>query len=243
MTLDDDTKILDSELVDKLIAKMECDGTIGLGGAACIIPGDASSFQQKAMKQIPRRFFPIQSENVESDFVQHPCLIIERQLFLDIGGEDEELIRGLDPIFRKKVRDSGKKVSIIADTAIGHLLPNSISGVFRMYWRNGKGSAFASKYYKDRVLELSDGYDKGNFTLKRPIYYRIGRRFVLLIKTIVRFQWIRAASDIGYTIGWLEGFLFARKPGEKTKIKYIESSPEDQGNFILRKIHCQLDSN
>ncbi len=241
ITMDDDTKILDNHLVKKLIDKMESNNHIGLGGASCIIPENASHFQKKAMLQIPRRFFPIQKDNVESDFVQHPCLIIKRQLFFDIGGEDEELIRGLDPILRKKVRDAGKKVSIIADTAIVHLLPGSIYGIFKMYWRNGKGSAFASKFYKDRVLELSDGYDKGNFVLKRPVYYRIVRRFFLLIITITNLHWIRLASDAGYVMGWIEGFLFSKKPEREIKIIYTESPAENRGNFILRKIHCHLD--
>jgi len=152
-TVDDDTQIDDPELFRKLIDAMESDDSIGMGGAACLIPDFASDFQKKAMKQIPRRFFPLQKENIESDMVQHPCLVMPRKLFLDIGGEDEELIRGLDPVLRKKVRDAGKKVMIIADTWIYHLIPDGFWKVVKMYYRNGRGSGYAARNYPQRAWQ------------------------------------------------------------------------------------------
>ena len=76
ITMDDDTQVSDDNLLEKLIAAMEADSSIGLGGGSCVIPDSATRFQKQAMLQIPRRFFPIQQHNVESDFVQHPCLIL-----------------------------------------------------------------------------------------------------------------------------------------------------------------------
>ena len=78
------------ELFKKLLDGMEADDSIGIGGAACIIPDSASWFQKKAMRQIPRRVFPVQECNVDSDMVQHPCLVMPRELFLEIKGEREQ---------------------------------------------------------------------------------------------------------------------------------------------------------
>jgi len=236
VTMDDDTIVPDNHLLEKLISNMEDEFNIGLGGAACIVPESASIFQKKAMLQIPRRFFPVQSENVESDFVQHPCLIISRELFLQIGGEDEELIRGLDPVLRQKVRDAGKKVCILANTAISHLIPDSYRNLFRMYKRNGWGSAYAQRFFPSRVLELTDGYDKGKFTKYRPLIYRIIRRVKFIVTNVFLFKWLRITTDIAYIIGWLEGYFSHTLPECDTYITYNENELQRRKNYNLRKL-------
>lgn len=234
-TVDDDTQIDDTELFAKLIKAMETDDSIGMGGASCIIPESASQFQRKSMIQIPRRFFPVQKDNMDSDMVQHPCLIMPRKLFLDIGGEDEELIRGLDPVLRKKVRDAGKRVTIIADTWIYHLIPDGFWKVIKMYYRNGRGSGYASKNFPDKVLELSDGYDKGDFVEKRSFFFRLWRRFLSLLVGILTFKFIKVASDIAYLCG-----VFKEKciPSyiDIPKVKEIQTE-EKEGYPYKLKIH------
>jgi GT2 family glycosyltransferase len=212
-TVDDDSQIDDPELFKKLINAMEGDETIGMAGAACTIPDSASSFQKRAMRQIPRRFFPIQAENIDSDMVQHPCLLMKKELFQAIGGEDEELIRGLDPVLRKKVRDAGKRVAIIADTWIYHLIPDGFINVIKMYYRNGRGSGYASRNYPERVLELSDGFDQGEFIERRSLLFRLFRRLFSLLASICKFQFIKVATDIAYAFGVIK---------EKLTPSYIE---------------------
>jgi hypothetical protein len=156
------------------------------------------------MRQIPRRFFPVQSKNIDSDMVQHPCLIMDRRFFLEIGGEDEELIRGLDPVLRKKVRDAGKRVVIIADTWIYHLIPDGFLKVIKMYYRNGRGSGYASRNFPERVIELSDGFDNGEFIERRSFVFRVFRRLFSLIVSMCKFEFIKIATDIAYMSGVLK---------------------------------------
>jgi glycosyltransferase involved in cell wall biosynthesis len=225
-TVDDDTQIDDPELFRKLIDALENDSSIGMAGAACEIPESASKFQKKAMRQIPRRFFPVQKENTDSDMVQHPCLVMRRDLFLSIGGEDEELIRGLDPVLRKKVRDAGKRVAIIANTRIYHLIPDGLIKVMKMYYRNGRGSGYASRNYPGRVIELGDGYEKGEFTEKRPFIFRVFRRILSLLLSIIKMQFIKVAADSAYILGVIKEKLFPSyiKIPEVKRIKTEERS-------------------
>jgi len=231
-TVDDDSQIDDTELFRKLLDAMEADDSIGMGGAACIIPDFASRFQKSAMRQIPRRFFPVQSENVDSDMVQHPCLIMSRKLFLEIGGEDEDLIRGLDPVLRKKVRDAGKRVVIIANTWIYHLIPDGFWNVVKMYYRNGRGSGYASRNYPDRVIELSDGYDAGSFVEKRPLFFRVIRRFFSLILSILKLQFIKVATDIAYMCGVIKEKIHPSYT-DIPKVREIKTENQDGYPFKL----------
>lgn len=225
-TVDDDSQIDDNDLFKKLINAMEADDSIGIGGAACTIPEFVSKFREKAMRQIPRRFFPVQKENIDSDMVQHPCLVMPRKLFLAIGGEDEELIRGLDPVLRKKVRDAGKRVTIIANTWIYHLIPDSFWKIVKMYYRNGRGSGYASRNYPDRIIELTDGYDGGNFTERKPLPFRIIRRLFSLIVSICKLEFIKIATDIAYICGVLKEKIFPSYI-EIPKVKKIKTEKQD----------------
>ncbi len=221
-TLDDDSIVDNPKLFAKLLSAMENDDSIGIGGAACEIPEWATPFQKRAMRQIPRCYFPTQKETIDSDMAQHGCLMMPRQLFLDIGGEDDELKRGLDPILRKKVRDAGKRVVVVADTWIYHLLPDSRIKLIKRFFRNGRGSRFASRNHPERVYELTDGFDDGTFPEKRPAPYRATRRLWLLLKSLLTLQWIRLSADIAYLAGILVETL---SPSEESapKVAKVET--------------------
>ena len=223
-TLDDDSFIDDDELFEKLCRAMSEDPSIGMAGAACEIPNWATDFQKRAMLEIPRRVFRTQNESIDSDMVQHPCLLMQKNFFDEIGGEDEELIRGLDPVLRKKVRDRGRRVVVVANTWVYHLLPATLSKLCKMYYRNGKGSGYAQRHFPERVLELTDGQDGGAFVEKRPFYYRFGRRVGSWLLSLGRGQWIKLATDLSYGFGVT---MEALRPSSRQLAPEIEKITEE----------------
>jgi glycosyltransferase involved in cell wall biosynthesis len=231
-TVDDDSVIDDPHLFKKILTEMVDDESIGLAGSACEIPEFASSFQKKAMVEIERRFFPTQKSTIDSDMVQHPCLMMKKKLFDAIGGEDEELIRGLDPVLRKKVRDKGKRVAIIKETWVYHLLPDSYSKLVKMYFRNGKGSAYAQKHHPERVLELTDGYDDGKFEERKPFIHRVIRRLFKLLKALGSFKFIKVSTDFAYILGVISERLYS-KENAAPKVTEIKSVEEKNPEFNI----------
>jgi glycosyltransferase involved in cell wall biosynthesis len=231
-TVDDDTQIDDPGLFAKIIRAMEADGTIGMGGAACEIPVSATPFQQQAMRQIPRRHFPVTREHVDSDMVQHPCLMMPRALFTAIGGEDESIIRGLDPVLRKKVRDAGRRVVVIADTYVYHLLPGSLRKLARMYFRNGRGSAFARRHHPERILELTDGHDRGKFVEKRSLGYRACRRMYHFLRALVGLRFIRVVVDAAYMLGFTYESLFRSYQAQAKTIVRMDTETRHDGGMV-----------
>jgi hypothetical protein len=195
-----------------------------MAGAACEIPDWATPFQKRAMLEIPRRFFSTQKKSIDSDMVQHPCLLMEKSFFDEIEGEDEELIRGLDPVLRKKVRDKGRRVVVVANTWVYHLLPDGLSKLCRMYYRNGKGSGYAQRFFPHRVLELTDGEDGGVFVEKRSFVYRLTRRFFSWAESLFRGQWIKMMTDLSYGAGVIMESLF---PSSKQSAPEIEDISEE----------------
>lgn len=240
-TLDDDSFIDDPDLFKKLLSSFEEDDSLGMIGAACEIPDWASSFQKKAMREIPRRWFPTQDKSVDSDMVQHPCLMMKKALFEEIEGEDEELIRGLDPVLRKKVRDAGKRVVVIANTWVYHLLPDGLFKLMKMYFRNGRGSGYATRHYPERVLELSDGFDEGEFVEKRPFYFRVSRRLAGMCSYLIKGKWIALSTDLAYSFGVIWERFVPTPVNHIPKILNIESSVwSDELNWVkLHKIELE----
>ena len=238
-TVDDDTQIDDPYLFEKLLTAMKEDNEIGVCGAACDIPDFASFFQKRAMREIPRRYFPVSKVTCSSDMVQHPCLLMCREFFLEIGGEDEDLIRGLDPVLRKKVRDTGKKCVIVKNTWVYHLIPDSFFKLLKMYYRNGRGSGYASRNYPERVLELSDGYDQGTFVEKRSFIFRVFRRFWGVFSALLSLKFLKFFTDIAYIYGVIQEKLFPSyisSSGVKTINTEIDESYKNYKLYIHKVI-------
>jgi glycosyltransferase involved in cell wall biosynthesis len=217
MTMDDDTFIGHDDLIEKIVNALDADPKIGLAGASCLPPRDASEFQREASFQIPRRFFPVIPKTVDSDMVQHPCLAARKDVFLEIGGEDEELIRGLDPLLRHKARAAGYQVVIVANTWVSHPMPDGFPRVLKMYFRNGRGSAFARRHYPERIYELGSGMEGDNFAPKKPFPFRIARRFLSLVSGLANMQIYRIGTDLAYALGYLYETLIARSAPDPKK--------------------------
>jgi hypothetical protein len=98
-----------------------------------------------------------------------------------------------------------------------------------MYYRNGRGSGFASKNYPDRVLELSDGYDGGSFDERKPFFYRLRRRFISLMLSIFKLECIKASADIAYVLGVVGEKLFPAY--DSTAPPVVDVTIEERGGY------------
>lgn len=206
-TMDDDIELGDEKVLENLVRLLDGDATVGIAGASCPIPADATPFQRAALRQIPRRYFPVVRVPTDSDMVQHGCLLMRRDLFWRIGGEDEDLVRGLDPIIRARVREAGLRVVVAPETWFYHRPPRTAAALMRMYFRNGRGSAFAARRFPERVLELGDGFEGGRFPLRRPLGYRVGRRIWNIGRALVTGEWVRLGVDLSYIAGFGAEYL------------------------------------
>ena len=217
-TMDDDTVLGPTDLLTRLIATLRSDPTIGMVGASTVVPEGSSRFQHRACHQIPRRAFPVQDEIVDSDMVQHPCLAMARDRFLAIGGEDEELIRGLDPLLRWKVREHGWRVVIAPHCWVGHPLPEGLGAVLRMYFRNGRGSAFAQRHYPERIYQLDAGSAGDDFAPRRGLARRILAHPGRLLATLARGHWIAVGTQVAYLLGYTREWIAGERPERPGKI-------------------------
>ena len=83
------------------------------------------------------------------------------------------------------------------------------------------------------MLELSDGYDKGEFVEKRALIFRVIRRFASLALSILKCRFIKAAVDISYGLGVLKEKLIPSYI-DIPVVKNIETESDDKEKYPFR---------
>lgn len=210
ITMDDDTRLGDPRVIEKLVAAFAVDPAIGIAGVANQVPEDAPPVVRRAMRELPRRSSSIVQTVTDSDMAEHPCLAIRRDLFYRIGGEHEVIPRGLDPYLRREVRRLGYRVVVIPDAWIHHLLPTTLRGILRQYFRNGMGAAYVQKFYPEFVIEQAEQHDEG--VREHTVLPARGLRYLARIgAAVVRAQWIYLGTLATYSAGYAWGLLTLRE--------------------------------
>lgn len=205
LTLDDDTDLPDRSTVEKLVSAMRESPHIGIAGANACIPDDASAFMRSAMHQIPRRAWTPVETITDSDLAQHPCMLMRTCDFKMIGGENELIPRGLDPLLRQRMREAGKRVVLVPNVNYYHRLPASLDTLMRQFFRNGRQSAWVSRHYAHWVIETPDGH--GEFKPRRSFAARALRLPLRLISAFLTAKWIWMLCESAYAFGFASEWL------------------------------------
>jgi GT2 family glycosyltransferase len=213
LLLDDDSRILDSDVFERLVAALDADPTIGMAGASIVAPPEATGFQRRAARQFPRFNVPEVDAVTDSDLACHGCCAIPRAVFEAIGGEREDLVRGLDPDLRVRLREAGYRVVLVPHARVAHPLPDGWRALARVFFRNGRGSAFARRYQPDSVFETHEELDGRQFRPRTSLKWRLVRFPARLVLALCRGRLIRFTAYACYACGYVWGWL---TPGEKT---------------------------
>jgi len=204
MTLDDDIRIGHRELLQELVSTLEMYPEIGMAGVANRIPAEAPWLVRRVMQEMPRRRSAMVDRITVSDMAEHPCLIMRKDIFYQVGGENEFLPRGLDPYLRQAFRQAGYKVVVIPKVFIHHLPPSTFGRLLRQFFRNGVAAAYVNRYHPEWVIELTSDHRE----LRRV---RIGwkarmrRQFFQLARALGSLRLIFFLNQCAYLTGFLWG--------------------------------------
>jgi GT2 family glycosyltransferase len=211
LVLDDDTCIADDSVFQRLVDGVDADPAIGMAGASIVVPPDADRFQRSASRQFPRFNMPVVDEVTDSDFACHGCCVIPRHVFERVGREREDLIRGLDPDLRVRLRAAGYRVVLVPGARVYHPLPDGWRAILRIFFRNGYGSAYARKFKPETVYETHERLDSRSYRPRTSFAWRLARYPARLAKAAVSGQFIRLAAYGAYAVGYGWGTLTARE--------------------------------
>ncbi|GMW00684.1 MAG: hypothetical protein AMXMBFR84_18210 [Candidatus Hydrogenedentota bacterium] len=209
--LDDDSRLADEHVIERLVHCLDADGRVGMAGASIILPPDVSSFQRRAARQFPRFNTPIVREVTDSDLACHGCCAFPKSVFESVGREREDIVRGLDPDLRVRLRAAGYRVVLVPHAAIYHPMPDGWGKLIRIFFRNGYGSAYAYKFHADSVYETHEALHESSFRPTTGFVFRLLRYPFRLAKAVLQGRLIRFVAYLAYATGYLWGLAVARK--------------------------------
>lgn len=209
--VDDDSRLADEHVFTRLLDTLAADSTIGMAGASIVTPPESSRFQRKAALQFPRFNTPVVEDIVDSDLACHGCCAIPKAVFDLIGREREDIVRGLDPDMRVRLRETGYRVVLAPRCRIYHPLPEGWSRLIRIFFRNGKGSAYAQRFQPETVYETHESLHEGDFRPRTTLAYRIARYPFRLLRALFGGQFMRLAAYTAYAFGYGWGWLTNRE--------------------------------
>jgi len=203
--VDDDSLPGSPDTIAALVQTILSDNKIGIAGASLVIHPKSSAFQKRAARQFPRFNVPIVSKPVDSDMVQHGFMAIRRNLFFKVGMENENLIRGLDPDLRERVRKAGYRIVLAPGAFFFHPLPASGRQFLTSFFWKGFYSGVASRRHPELVYETSERLHLEGFKPKTCLLLRIFRFPLRLAVALASGKLIRAGAYTAYGIGALFG--------------------------------------
>lgn len=209
--LDDDSWLADETVFRRLVDAIDSDSSIGMAGASIVPDPSASAFQRRAAAQFPRFCTPVVEHVTDSDLACHGCCAIPRRVFEKVGGEREDILRGLDPDLRVRIRGAGYRVVLVPHARIHHPLPDGWRPLMRTFFRNGFGSAYAWKFKPETVYETHEQLDAHGFQPKTSLLFRFLRFPVRLVKALAELKLIRFVAYCAYACGYFWGVATAKE--------------------------------
>jgi len=138
---------------------------------------------------------------------------MRKDLFFDVGGENELIPRGLDPYLRQVIREAGYKVVVIPEVYIHHLPPNRLWQLLKQFFRNGLAAFYVNRFYPQWVYELTtDHHDLGIIRIRWP--RRISRQVINLTKALLELRILFLINQIAYLTGFFWGMLRIREAND-----------------------------
>lgn len=204
---DDDIRLGNEFLIRNLLEPFFSSPKIGIVGAAVILPPDSGLFQKICATQLFRAQFGIVKETIDSDMATHAALAVPRDLYWEIGGEDESLRMNDDLYLRCKIREKGYKVVIAKNAWVYHPQPDNLIKLLKKYFRQGVDQAHDYKLKPELIYESP--LKHGELPQKSNLPRQIIRNLKIILGSIVKLKLIlllsRLATGIGFIFGYIRG--------------------------------------
>jgi phosphatidylinositol alpha-1,6-mannosyltransferase len=216
---DDDSSVEDPGLIRTLVAALRSDATIGMVGASIRPPASSSGFQKRVACQFPRLSMPIPERIVDSDLPCHGCCAFPMNVFNAVGGERENLIRGLDPDLRQRIRSAGYRVVLVPPAVVFHEVPRNLKELIKTFYRNGRGSAYCQVHHPELAFDTDDEMEYRVGDIKKSFAFRIVRFFLRIARSLITLRFVRLISYTSYAFGYIPSYV------SHTVAKLLESTP------------------
>ena len=146
--IDDDALPAQPDLIERLVRPLLEDPTVGVTGAARVLPPNASWFQRRVAAEIPRTVNPVPSQPLETNpplngyghsLVTTTCCAMRRDVYEEAGGFCETLVTGEDTDLFYRIRRRGYRFLLMPGVWVEHPAPDNLPALLRKFYGYGVG--------------------------------------------------------------------------------------------------------
>jgi len=203
--IDCDIRIGNDSFFTNLIDPLIEDRNIGTVCSSIRIHPDSSRFQIRYAKQVPHCESPIVDKLTDVFVASSACCAIYKDIFFQIGGFNEDIIRGEDSVLSYQLREAGYRVVLAPYTWCYHPQPDNLIELIKTQSRNGLGVCFVDTFHPDLNIDVHP--DGVLFcTAKKTKLARI-RRFVFsFLGAVFQGKILLLSAKLIYMSGYFFGF-------------------------------------
>jgi GT2 family glycosyltransferase len=159
--IDDDALPGQPDLVEDLVQPLLQDPTIGVTGAARVLPAGAPWFQRRVAAEIPRTVNAIPEELLETNppqegyghsLITTTCAAMRRSVYEEAGGFDDSLTSGVDTDFFYRVRSRGYRFVMVPHAYVEHPAPESLRALLKKFYWYGVGYGQEARRHPQRHM-------------------------------------------------------------------------------------------
>jgi cellulose synthase/poly-beta-1,6-N-acetylglucosamine synthase-like glycosyltransferase len=177
---------------------------IGITCSSIRIPPDSSRFQIRYAREIPHCESPIVNELTDVFVASSACCAMRKETFFEIGGFNEEIIRGEDSVLSYQLREAGYRVVLTPDTWCYHPQPGNLIELIKTEFRNGLGVCFVETFHPDLNIDIHpDGVLF--YTTRKTISARIRRFALSLLNAVFQGKFLLLSAKLIYMVSYFQG--------------------------------------
>jgi GT2 family glycosyltransferase len=198
--VDDDAVLGDDDTLAGLVAPL-ADPSIGVVGAAKVLPPGSSPFQRAVARQVPRIVHPVVDHltDVNPPVGRHgytdvttTCCAVRRDVLERCGGFDPHLDRGVDSELFARVRASGFRLVLAPRTWAEHPAPATLPALLAKHFWYGIGYA--------QTVQRHPHLAAGRY-LRTPLHavgYLAARTALLPAHAVLPYSFARPSWRVGF---------------------------------------------
>jgi GT2 family glycosyltransferase len=186
--IDDDARLVEPDALARLLAPLERDPELAVSGAAKVLPPDATAFERRVAREVPRVVHdPVDEDRESNPLVQGygfsdvttTCCAIRREWLDRVGGFREDIARGVDTECFRRLRAAGARFVIAAGARVAHGAPRTLPELLARMHELGQGHA------REAALDPARGIGPNLATRPRALAYLALRTLYLPVNVIV----------------------------------------------------------
>lgn len=204
--IDCDIRLGNESVLANIVNPLIKDSNIGGVSTSVRLGKGVSRFQIRYAKEIPHCESPIVDKLTDVGVASTQCLAIYKHVFSKVGELNQEILRGVDSEFSRRLQEAGYRTVLAPNTWCYHGTPENFVSLAQFSLRDGQAVAFIDVFYPSLNVDV-DPRGITHFADKKSKLAR-GVRFISsFFKALFQGKLLLLSVKLIYAVSYLYSFV------------------------------------